>query len=783
MKKHLALSAVICLLSSVSIAQVITIKSGTTVHSSNSIITTNSSFINNGTFAQQNANLVLSGIDQKIGGSTNTNFDTLTIISDSVALLRNVTISNRLNLLRGRLSINNNQLTLSGTIAGTGFLKGSTLSDLNINGSGAFGNLYFDTSDNRISNSLRNFVIDRNGSVELVNKLFLKGEMTPTSGNLVSNGNLVVASESTGTARISDCSNFSFTGNVNVERYIPAKTARKWSFISSGVSGVNIRDGWQDEIFITGSGTGGSVCSVPHTNGFDATSANSPSIYVYDQTSAARWLSINGTINSNLEAGKGYRVLVRGDRNASNACLEQLNSASPPPPSAVTLSALGNLNTGDIPVTIYGGSKGYTLIGNPYACEIDFDSLQADNSNIIANKYWTYDPASYGTNYLTYSNGIVVGCPSGIIKCLSEINCNATKIASGQAFIVQRDTTTNATLVFKEKYKVSETQRGVFRGTATKKLVRIDLNTLGGGFIDDIVVRFSDDVAVTKAENKFDAITLNSGNLLASMKGSKSYSIQTRPATFITDTVPLRVNSSAGSYKLVFIEMAELLADKNIYLLDAFTGTQTALADQATYNFVITSDAASQGTNRFKLVFSSRVLPITWLSLSAEQRNAIHIKWSVASDEDIDLYKIQRSEDGRNFLTIGVVPSVKNRNMQSYAYDDKTPTPGKIYYRIMSLDGQGKESYSKIVEVNSSIEEMQIMPNPAVDYIRVYMPPQTVKAQVLITDASGRVLKRAASDFSSGVFSIKISDLRSGVYLIKIINGTGAAKLGRFLKE
>ncbi|HAI83160.1 MAG TPA: hypothetical protein DCL43_05780, partial [Chitinophagaceae bacterium] len=81
-----------------------------------------------------------------------------------------------------------------------------------------------------------------------------------------------------------------------------------------------ISSAWQQQIHITGTGTGGTICPTltAHTNGFDATLTNASSMFTYNHAAGSgnRWQSIANTNSTSLTPGVGYRVIVRGPRSA-----------------------------------------------------------------------------------------------------------------------------------------------------------------------------------------------------------------------------------------------------------------------------------------------------------------------------------------------------------------------------------------------------------------------------------------------------------------------------------
>lgn len=393
---------------------------------------------------------------------------------------------NGLKLTSG-LDINGKTFVFNGPVYGTGYLIGSASSKLTANGTGT---LYFDPSLPKASNLLETFTMKSSGTLTLGNTLYIKGTLLPNGGRLASDGNLVLLSGASGAARVAkgNASGNYISGNVTVQSFVPAKSARKYTFIASSVV-QRIDSAWQKQIYITGPGWGGTICggngSHINNNGFDQSPSNIPSMFIYSPVlvDTGRWASVPSTNAGWLVPGKGYRINIRGDRN-TGSCADQLNSFNPLPPSAVVLSAVGKLAQGDVVVPINDTAvHPFTLVANPYPCPIGFNAFQAANTGILG-KMWTYSPWGNG-NYSTYSNGIFTNAASGY-----DDN-NGERLASGQAFFVE-SSGKSASVLFQENHKVdSAIPNFAYFGAGNSALIRVGLRNLSDSLLDEAVVRFN----------------------------------------------------------------------------------------------------------------------------------------------------------------------------------------------------------------------------------------------------------------------------------------------------
>jgi hypothetical protein len=79
-------------------------------------------------------------------------------------------------------------------------------------------------------------------------------------------------------------------------------------------------------------------------------------------------------------------------------------------------------------------------------------------------------------------------------------------------------------------------------------------------------------------------------------------------------------------------------------------------------------------------------------------------------------YEVERSADGKNFSIVAQI-AANNNSSSSYNWLDENAGQGNNYYRIRSVDVNGKIEYSSIVkaQISNVSVAVKIYPNPAVD--------------------------------------------------------------------
>ena len=640
-----------------------------------------------------------------------------------------------------------NSLSLTGDINNGGIITAPS-GTVVLNGTAAQ-NIYKTSITN---DSIKNLTINNNAGVALGGPLYVTGRLTPTSGTLNTGGNLVLVSTNAGTARIATGSGSYIAGNVTVQRYIPAKTARRFSFIASPVV-QTIRNAWQQQMYITGKGNGGVACGTTNgdggttdkynSNGFDATTNNAATLTYYTAATVgdSHYVGVANTESTNLTPGIGYSVNVRGDRSSTTvSCANQLGTTAPSAPEAVTLSATGPVSTGNQSVTLNDPAvSAFTLVGNPYPSQISLSAVanDASNSSLMYYKMWTYSPFITSGNFTTYSQGTIVNAISGFD------DTNGDYIASGQAFFVQAKTT--GSITFKESHKSTGTVPNTqYFGANNNKLIRLGIYTTTGSKQDETAIRFN--VNGSKVYNpEWDAQSLSSGSqTLASLKNGLAYAIATRPDAK-SDTINLQVKSKAtGTFSLKATDIAGFDSlSAGVLLKDNFWGVTQELLTVPNYTFNITTDTLSKGANRFQILINgNNTLPISFINVSGSVNDGIAtIHWSIANANDSKYYKVEKSTDGNTFSSIATVVATKATN---YSAIDANLIEITNYYRIKAVSAEGKTVYSKTIQLNTKESK----------YVKVY--------PTLITD------KR---------FTVELNNMSAGNYEVVLFNMLGQTVL------
>jgi lysophospholipase L1-like esterase len=663
-------------------------------------------------------------------------------LSATIQSGNSLTVNGRLALVLGNISINGQSLVLNGTLAsfGTGTITGSATSSLTIGGTGGgnFGTLRMTAT--APNNYVKNLILNRTGTGGTVtigsNGMGLAGTLTLTNGKLITGGNLTLLSSSiSSTALVAPINNgASISGLVTVERFIP-QSKRAYRDIAPSVNSgsINLYNSWQESgtnsngygTHITGSV--GAVGSIDASTGLDKTASGSKSMNsmnISNATGASVWETINNTnqVNDSLSAWKAYRISIRGNRQNDLSANNTLMNAP------VILRSRGTLVTGQVNftttgVTANGGTNtairlnsadatGFSMIGNPYASPIDWETIHASSTN-LSSSYWIFDP-NMGTT------GAYVAYNAALHTSSNNASAMNRYLQPGQGFFIRNNSSTIPILLIQESDKAADAANlsNVYRTTTTLSKIYANLMKQVGTTnynMDGVGIAFSNDFSNGigpedggKMNNATDNLAINNNGQMLSVEG--------RQLPTVNDTIKLKVWAlTAGlnyqmKLNLVYFEANNLQP----VLLDRFANTQTILAlnTTTTYSFTITADTSSFN-NRFRIAFTSAVLPINFSSIKAYKKNSnAEIEWA-CQETNAAYYEVEHSLTASNFIKLATVNASGSGPVSTYIWQHDNTPAGTNYYRIKSFDKSGTVKYSNTVSVNIAKNVTVIVyPNP-----------------------------------------------------------------------
>ena len=165
-------------------------------------------------------------------------------------------------------------------------------------------------------------------------------------------------------------------------------------------------------------------------------------------------------------------------------------------------------------------------------------------------------------------------------------------------------------------------------------------------------------------------------------------------------------------------------------------------------------------------------LPLKFINYSIISRNEKFVEniWTTANEINVSHFNIQRSTNSKDFYTLQKVIA-NNKIYNEYSYLDIQPILGDNYYRIESVDKDGKVNYSeiKLITLNPRFKTVNIYPNPAKDYI--YLSSQQNIKELTLINQLGQIVQHRTPNAKE--ITINISRFPKGIYVIQYTNNKG----------
>lgn len=169
-----------------------------------------------------------------------------------------------------------------------------------------------------------------------------------------------------------------------------------------------------------------------------------------------------------------------------------------------------------------------------------------------------------------------------------------------------------------------------------------------------------------------------------------------------------------------------------------------------------------------------------------KKKEGVLLNWSIENSVIPTIVDIEKSYDGVNFSSLKKGLQSKN-GVVNYTYLDYTNFNSTLYYRLKIIDITGKNTYSKIVniECRTTILEQIIYPNPSSSELRFCTYSDKIeKCTILLYNSNGQVsyTKKCTLNVGSNNFTFNIENLKPGNYFV-VVQAEKNKTLGQFIKN
>jgi hypothetical protein len=201
----------------------------------------------------------------------------------------------------------------------------------------------------------------------------------------------------------------------------------------------------------------------------------------------------------------------------------------------------------------------------------------------------------------------------------------------------------------------------------------------------------------------------------------------------------------------------------------------SATGNAATTGTITSSSIAS--FNLFTFGSVSYALPLALISFNATRNdNYTLITWTTERENNTDHFVVERSDNGSSFYAISQLTGRNSGTTEQYTVRDNAPINHIAYYRLRSVDKEGKEILSRIVSVKvfSPDNLLTLLINPVHDQISLAASSQLKGVfNYSIHAINGQVMQEGKLIIQNGgQYTILLKRIQeAGTYTLEVSNG------------
>lgn len=282
----------------------------------------------------------------------------------------------------------------------------------------------------------------------------------------------------------------------------------------------------------------------------------------------------------------------------------------------------------------------------------------------------------------------------------------------------------------------------------------------------------------------------NSSENFGMLRGTTVLIIERRRTIQNTDSIFFKMwNMRVITYQLEFVASNLNTRGRVGVMEDNYLHTSKPIDLNGTtrFNFSVTSDPASKASDRFTLIFSNAslgLLPLTFTSTSAfQQKNSVAIDWKTSNENNVKQFDVERSTDGNHFEKATDLKA-NNSAFNNYHWEDNNPADGNNFYRVRSVEIDGKTKYSDIMKVYiaKGKQNINIFPNPATgNNLNLQLSNQPAGIyEVRLLNSFGQTFMVKSIQHPGGSSTEKLRpslNIPKGIYQLEIKTPTGEKKV------
>ena len=238
--------------------------------------------------------------------------------------------------------------------------------------------------------------------------------------------------------------------------------------------------------------------------------------------------------------------------------------------------------------------------------------------------------------------------------------------------------------------------------------------------------------------------------------------------------------------------------DTNDVLIDTRTitsssaGAQNIILPTWDVSVIIVVKSASDCYNKTLAVGNYwSVLPVNLISFqgNVNAKNKVSLQWKIGNNKTVDQFEVQRTYDGREFKTIGIVFGSEKIDIEDYMFYETISSFDKVMYRLKMIDKDGDIGYSKTLVFQNKAttnNSIKIFNNPVIDQLTFnYTVLISQIIDIKVYDMSGRLMmtNKVKGFEGNNMVSLPLtSTFKPSMYLLEVRNGADI-QTAKFVKQ
>ena len=206
-------------------------------------------------------------------------------------------------------------------------------------------------------------------------------------------------------------------------------------------------------------------------------------------------------------------------------------------------------------------------------------------------------------------------------------------------------------------------------------------------------------------------------------------------------------------------------------------------------NVIVGNNLVATEYNCYNCFTVESALPVELISFEGEAVDKeIALEWMTASEDNSSHFEIQRSKDGLNWISIGEEKAAGfSDTEQKYQFLDRQPFIGENYYRLLQVDIDGAQTFSRVILVEMEYQGLNVhlYPNPTNGDLNTFIfSDKPAALDMVVTDITGNIvhsIPRKQLDTGENLIQLNSNILSPGLYFL-ILNSNGEQQVIQFVK-